>query len=83
VSFVPIKTPDRDFAGKPANGEIGSDGTFKLSTYRTHAGAVIGKHTVTFVPPPGANIDETQHKEDTPLPPNPLEGLVPAQKEVE
>lgn len=33
-------------SGQPALGEIESDGTFVLSTYRLHDGAVIGQHKV-------------------------------------
>lgn len=40
-------------AGKPASATIGSDGTFKLSTYSSNDGAVVGKHRVSFSPPPG------------------------------
>jgi len=40
-------------AGKPASATIGSDGTFQLGTYRAGDGAVIGKHRVSFSPPPG------------------------------
>jgi hypothetical protein len=33
-------------SGQPAQGEIQSDGTFTLSTYRPQDGAVVGKHKV-------------------------------------
>lgn len=49
--------------GQPARGEIQSDGTFSLSTYRPGDGAVVGRHKVrvacyesqrpTAVKPPG------------------------------
>jgi hypothetical protein len=32
--------------GQPAQGDIQSDGTFSLSTYRLNDGAVVGKHKV-------------------------------------
>ena len=84
VSFVPIASPDRKMAGKPADGEIGADGTYKLSTYGKDDGAVIGKHRVTFVPPPGVTIvDDGQLKENTPAAANPFEGFVPTKTEVE
>ena len=33
-------------AGQPAQGDIQSDGTFALSTYKVNDGAVVGKHKV-------------------------------------
>jgi hypothetical protein len=33
-------------SGQPAQSEIQSDGTFELSTYRLHDGAVVGLHKV-------------------------------------
>lgn len=51
ITFVPIgdgKTPP----GKPASGAIQSDGSFKLTTYEPNDGAVVGKHQVSFSPPP-------------------------------
>lgn len=35
--------------GPPAKGEIGPDGTFSLSTFKTNDGAVIGKHRVQVI----------------------------------
>src|SRR5690348_7516913 len=40
VTFVPPR-------GRVANGDIQSDGTFKLSTYRSNDGAIVGKHKAT------------------------------------
>ena len=37
VTFVPNR-------GRVANGDIQSDGTFELSTYRSHDGAIVGSH---------------------------------------
>ncbi|PQO30148.1 hypothetical protein C5Y97_21620 [Blastopirellula marina] len=44
-------TPD-DPLGNPASGMIQSDGTFEVSTYSRHDGAVLGKHKVTVVVDP-------------------------------
>lgn len=56
IYFSPIGTPgktgkDGAITGKPATGEIQSDGTFILTTYRDNDGAVVGKHRVTYSPP--------------------------------
>lgn len=37
------------FTGPPAKGEIGSDGSFTLSTIKNNDGAVIGKHRVQVI----------------------------------
>lgn len=68
-------------AGKPASGNVQADGTFKLSTYDKNDGAVIGKHRVTYGPPPG----ETKEGPDGHAAqiPNPLEGMVAKTAEVE
>lgn len=67
--------------GKPASATIQSDGTFKLSTYGNNDGAVIGKHRVTFSPPPG----ETKEGPDGHAAqlPSPFDGLTVQTLEVE
>ncbi|MEN6407083.1 MAG: hypothetical protein ABFC77_11500 [Thermoguttaceae bacterium] len=53
VMFVPD-------AGRPAEGEIQSDGTFQLTTYQKHDGAVVGHHRVAITcnePPKTGVID--------------------------
>jgi hypothetical protein len=42
ISFIPT-------AGPTATGEIQSDGSFTLTTYRKDDGAVLGQHTVVIV----------------------------------
>lgn len=64
--------------GRPATGEIQSDGTFVLSTYQTGDGAVIGKHRVTFMPKAAG----AESYEDRPTP-SPYVGLTPKEQEVE
>jgi hypothetical protein len=44
VTFVPPR-------GRVANGDIQSDGTFKLSTYRPNDGAIVGKHKAAVLVP--------------------------------
>ncbi len=68
-------------AGKPASGAIQNDGTFKLSTYGTNDGAVIGKHKVSFSAPAG----ETTTRPDghSVQSPSPFEGLSVKTPEVE
>lgn len=83
VMFSPQASADKKGPpGKPAAGEVGADGTFKLTTYTKEDGAVVGKHQVTYTPPP-IEIDEKQHKEDSPPPVSPLAGLIPSKTEVE
>src|SRR5690606_587041 len=51
ITFSPIAEGNSELSGKPASGDIGSDGTFTLSTYGENDGAVVGKHRVIFSPP--------------------------------
>lgn len=64
--------------GKPASGEVKSDGTFVLSTYKDGDGAVIGKHEVSYLPV----VKGAETYEDKPEP-SPYAGLVPKEKVVE
>jgi len=52
ITFNPVSTGDGN-PGKSASGEIGSDGTYKLSTYKANDGAQLGKHRVSYSPPAG------------------------------
>jgi hypothetical protein len=61
IRFVPQgESPDALLTGKPAAGEVQSDGTFVLTTYEEGDGAILGKHRVYFSPPEGNSTDETQ-----------------------
>lgn len=48
ISFFPIEGKGGD-SGQPAIGEIGSDGSFELTTYDTGDGAVTGQHKAIVV----------------------------------
>lgn len=83
VTFNPQRAADsKGPSGKPAAGPVQADGSFELSTYGSGDGAIIGKHQVIYTAP-AIEIDDAQHKEDSPPPKNPLEGLVPKTAEVE
>ena len=69
-------------AGKPAAGNVGADGTFKLSTYGTNDGAVVGKHKVIYAPPV-IPIDEATHSENSKPVKGPYDGLVPSKLDAE
>jgi hypothetical protein len=45
VSFVPNSGPGAQ-TGQPATGEIGSDGSYALTTFENNDGAVLGEHKV-------------------------------------
>jgi hypothetical protein len=49
VMFAPVAKGDHVNAGKPAWGNIQSDGTFRLTTYKNDDGAVVGEHWVTIM----------------------------------
>jgi hypothetical protein len=50
IRFAPIAKGNTD-PGKPAWGEIQTDGTYRLTTYKTGDGAVVGEHWVTILNP--------------------------------
>ncbi|WP_339734225.1 hypothetical protein [uncultured Gimesia sp.] len=65
IAFTPITDGDRTMPGKPALSKINSDGTFQLTTYEQHDGAVVGKHKVSVTFPgqelgglPGENFGD-------------------------
>jgi hypothetical protein len=50
IVFMPKERSKSDaFPGKAARGVLDSSGRFKLSTYGSFDGAIVGKHTVTYL----------------------------------
>jgi hypothetical protein len=49
VMFAPVAKGDNTHPGKPAWGDIQSDGTFRLTTLTKDDGAVVGEHWVTIM----------------------------------
>src|SRR3954464_589664 len=49
VMFAPAAKGDNTHPGKPAWGNIESDGTFRLTTLTKDDGAVVGEHWVTIM----------------------------------
>jgi len=80
IRLQPIAVPGASESnpGKPAGGEVRSDGTFVLSTYKDGDGAVVGRHKVSYIPfSKGAETYEDKPE------PSPYLGLVPKEQEVE
>jgi hypothetical protein len=73
--------------GKPASATTAQDGTYSLTTYEDGDGAVIGRHQVSFSPPPAPGTDtEEADPGDAHAPPpkpSPYAGLKPKETEVE
>ncbi len=82
IMFSPIAS-GTDAPGKAGSGSIQPDGTFKVSTYATNDGAVIGRHQVRFTAPAGEAGVEAADGHSAPGKPSPFEGLVPKTGEVE
>lgn len=83
--FGPIGTGNGE-VGKPGIAEVGPDGSFEVTTYSEGDGAVIGKHTVSYSPPPTVVQEtpaESHVEEDPDAPAQPYAGLVPQPSEVE
>jgi len=80
LTFNPVGTGQ---PGKPATAEVKEDGTYAAQTNTPGDGALIGKHTVSYLPPE-VKLPEGQ-KPDTKKnpPPPPYMGLTPKQSEVE
>ena len=49
VMFAPVAKGDSVHAGRPAWGNIQSDGAFRLTTLKKDDGAVVGEHWVTIM----------------------------------
>ena len=54
VTFSPVAEGKVKKVGKPAYGVLMPDGTFRLSTYSKHDGAVVGRHRVSI----SSKVDE-------------------------
>jgi hypothetical protein len=80
IHFRPIAVPGtkEGTQGRPASGQVQSDGTFVLTTFRQGDGAIVGKHEVSYIPATGG-AETYEEKPET----SPYLGLVPKEKEVE
>ena len=58
ITLVPVKDDGSPREGKAATATIAKDGTFVLTTYEKHDGAILGKHEVIYSPPEGKESDE-------------------------
>src|SRR3954464_3770610 len=57
VLFTPSGGPD-GAAGQVATGQIGPDGTYRLTTFNTGDGAVLGTHKVTVTARPSVDLEK-------------------------
>lgn len=93
LTFAPLGGGTQADVGKPASGDVQSDGSYTLTTYMQADGAVIGKHRVSYSAP---TVETPEYKDEdfkvaedgTTIPPEPppagpFEGLIPKQTEVE
>ena len=77
-------TPAAELKATIAGGEVGTDGSFVLSTDKTGDGAAIGKHTVNYTPPPIDQPAWDGYGTPPPQPPpSPYAGLAPMPLEFE
>lgn len=51
IMLTPIATGDSKLPGKGAAGRVQKDGSFVLTTYEEGDGAIIGKHSLSYIPP--------------------------------
>jgi hypothetical protein len=62
--FSPIPAGEEREPGKSATGDIQPDGSYRLSTYRIHDGAVVGRHRVRYIPA----VEDRDEQVDSPAP---------------
>lgn len=74
ITFIPSGE------GKPGSGEVKSDGSFTLTTYKDGDGVVVGKGTISYTAP-SVEIPEDL-KPGQPLPSSPYSGLKPSTPDV-
>ncbi len=65
--------------GKPAQGDVKSDGSFTLQTHSPGDGALVGRHRVSYTPP---QVKPSEVPNVDPPPPKYM-GLAPKEAEVE
>lgn len=82
LNFSPIANGEKE-PGKPAAGVIGADGTYRLGTFSSGDGAVVGKHRVTYFPPVLNPVEGKATRRGEAVPRSGFEGLVPKEAEVE
>ena len=81
LNFTP-KAGKNGMSGKPGNAAVQKDGSYSVTTYVENDGAVIGPHSVAFIPPPVGD-DKPHFSGDPPPPESPYKGLVLKPSEVE
>lgn len=81
--FSPIAGGGEANPGKPATATIQKDGTYTLGTNGTADGAKIGRHRVSYTPPPLDVPEEKLHDPKFNPPPSPYARLEPKSQEVE
>lgn len=63
ISFIPEAGSEAAQSGQPASSQIGTDGSFTLTTFNTGDGALIGAHKV-IVSKRGSDTSRNQPKPD-------------------
>jgi hypothetical protein len=67
VTFIPFPIDGQagDKPGKAAKGEVAEDGSFRLTTFDTFDGAVVGRHRVDYEAPEGDSEEEVETASDS------------------
>lgn len=81
--FSPIASGEDQNPGKPAAATVQKDGAYTVGTSGTSDGARIGRHRVSYTPPPLDVPEEKLHDPKFNPPPSPYANLVPKTQEVE
>jgi len=72
--------------GKPGAGAVNADGSFTITTYKENDGAVVGKHRVTYQPPPSEAASDPEKPlgpdESPPLSPFAGKNVNPSEVEI-